>query len=135
MKKWKIKLSKYGISASRYDELKAFCKQYPEWKEYLRNEVGQPQSPIISDMPKSPNSNPDKILNLVSRRVEFETKAKLVEDTAREADPEFWECLIKNICFNSSITCLQMMDGMPLSQNAFYNKRRYFFYLLDQRKT
>ena len=135
MRKWKLKLKEYGISSARYDELSAFCKQYPEWKEFVLNEIGQPQSPIISDMPKSPNSNPDKILNLVAKRMDYQKKIDLIESTARETDEEFMDYLIDNICFGTNITYLQMRKNMPLSQNSFYNKRRYFFYLLDQKKS
>lgn len=134
MRKWKLKLRDYGISSARYDELSAFCKQYPEWKEFVVNENGTPQSPIMSDMPKSPNSNPDKILNLAIKRVECEKKIELIESTAREADEEFMDYLIDNICYGTNVTYLQMRRNMPLSQNAFYSKRRYFFYLLDQKK-
>lgn len=33
----RLNLEKYGISQQRYAEMRAFCLQYPEWKERLRD--------------------------------------------------------------------------------------------------
>lgn len=34
--KRRLNLQRYGISENRYDELKAFCRQYPEWQQKIR---------------------------------------------------------------------------------------------------
>ena len=38
-KKIDIKLENYGITKNRALELQYFCRQYPEWKRFLRDNV------------------------------------------------------------------------------------------------
>jgi len=65
---------------------------------------------------------------------ELSSKVSLIENTAKEADPEFWEFIIESACYEAPAIYLITKKGMPLSKTAFYNRRQYFFYLLDQKK-
>lgn len=134
MNKRKLKLVNYGISGHRYKELCGFCEQYPEWKEELRYKVDTVKSKQITDMPLSPHNNSDVTSDLVIRRIEIAKKVKLIEDTALEADSYMFPFLISHICYGASVTYLKLHDGMPMSERAFYDLRRYFFYLLDKNK-
>lgn len=134
MNKRELRLDKYGISNKRYKELCGFCEQYPEWKQFLENKNGEPGSPKITDMPKAPLHNSDTVGDLAVRRVELEKKCKIVEDTAKKADPEYWKQLIEAVCYEVSVTYLQQNRSYYMSKSAFYERRRYFFYLLDKEK-
>lgn len=132
--KRELKLEKYGISGKRYKELCGFCEQYPEWQEELLSKSDTLQSVEITDMPIPPHGNSDKTGNLAIRRVELKKKCEIVEKTAKEANEELYQFLIKGICYGVSYNYLLAFDGIPMSRSSYYELRRYFFYLLDKNK-
>ena len=134
MNKRELKLEKFGISSKRYKELCGLCEQYPEWKRELENSSFL-KAVQYSDMPKSPNvgtSNPTEEMALRNERLL--ANCMLIEETAKEADNEFWEFLIRSACYEDSINYLQTVMGLYMSKSEFYRKRRYFFYLLNKKK-
>lgn len=136
MNKRKLKLDKHGISSKRYKELCGFCEQYPDWKK----EIAKAESSVLegvqySDMPKSPNmGTSDTTGNIATKLAEYKSKCELIEKVAKEADAEYWEAIIKSICYEVPINFLIGYEHMPISQASFYDRRRYFFYLLDKEK-
>ena len=132
MNKRDLNLKKYGISGKRYKELCGFCEQYPEWKEELRNYSflkgkdldGMPRGSVCGD---STAESAIRIEKLLSR-------CSLVEKTARLADEDMWQFIIKAVCYNVPLSYLQTQENMHISRNAFYERRRYFFFLLDKEK-
>ena len=134
MNKKALKLDKYGISNKRYKELCGFCEQYPEWKDAIKN-ASFLRGVEYSDMPHSPNtgtSNPTQ--SLAIRLQAASEKCKLIEEVAHAADEEFWLHIIKSVCYGTSVESMRAFDGLNISNSAFYDRRRYFFYLLDQKK-
>lgn len=133
MNKRNLRFEKYGISSKRYKELCGFCEQYPEWKKEL-NQYSFITGVQYSDMPKSPNvGTSDTTSNMAVRRQMLTSKIDLIEKTAKEADKENWEFIILSACYEYSVTFLQM-NGMYIGKSAFYERRRYFFYLLDKKR-
>lgn len=134
MNKRELKLEKYGISSKRYKELCGFCEQYPEWKRELEN-YSFMKGIEYSDMPKSPNVGQSKPTEEMAIRIEkILSNCMLIEETAKAADKDIWEFLIRSACYEESINYLQTVRGLYISKSVFYRKRRYFFYLLDCRK-
>ena len=133
MNKRDLNLRKYGISGKRYKELCGFCEQYPEWKEEIKNFsfVGGQE---YSDMPRNPNHEYDSTAENAMKIEKLMSKCNLVEEAAKAVDGDMWEFIIKAVCYNVPISYLQMQEGMCMSQSVFYDRRRYFFYLLDKRK-
>ena len=134
MNKRNLRLEKYDISSKRYKELCGFCEQYPEWQDYLLLNANSLKSPKLSDMPSSPNVNGDETSNIAIKCCDYESKCNLIERVAKEASPEFWHYIIKSVCYEVSLRYLLAYEHMPLSKSAFYERRRYFFYLLDKEK-
>ena len=135
MNKRNLKLEKYGISKHRYMELMGFCRQYPEWKQALQ-EITYIRGKEHYASPKPTNYNVgDPVGNSVIRKTILETKIKLIEDAAKETDKDLYEYIIKGVCYNVPITYLEMIEGMPCGKSAYFEKRRYFFYLLDKAKS
>lgn len=126
-------LEKYGISGKRYKELAGFCEQYPEWINELKYKNDTVKSVEITDMPIY-HSNSDSTGNLAMRRAELQKKCELVEQTAIQASADLYQYLIKSVCYEVPVTYLITCEDMPLGKSAFYELRRYFFYLLDQNK-
>lgn len=134
MNKKALKLDKYGISNKRYKELCGFCEQYPEWKEAIKD-TSFIRGVDYSDMPHSPNTGTSNPTQQMAVRLEnIDRKCHLIEEVAKEADAEFWTQIIKSVCYGVSVEYMSQFDGLHISKSAFYDRRRYFFYLLDQKK-
>lgn len=135
MNKRELKLEKYGISSKRYKELCGFCEQYPEWVDELNYKNDTVGSKEITGMPIPPHNTSDQTGNLAIRRVELQKKCELIEQTAIQANSDLYQYIIKSVCYEHPFWYLQDIMGMPCSQRAFYDARRYFFYLLNKNKT
>ncbi len=134
MNKRTLRLEKYGISGKRYKELCGFCEQYPEWKKKAKDRVFV-RSPKLDGMPKAPNggfSNPTEELAFMA--TEAEKNCEFIEGVARLVSPELWEFIIKSVCYEVPINYLITVEDLPLSKSAFYELRRYFFFVLDSEK-
>ena len=122
---------RYNISGHRFWQLYHFCLQYNEWKDELKFQNDTVRSMQISDMPGAKTvGNPTE--NLAQRRVLLSDQCKLIEDTAKEADPEIWEYILKGVtCENASYNYLRQIMNIPCGKNYYYEKRRKFYFLLS----
>lgn len=60
---------------------------------------------------------------------------EMVEQTAMDADPEIYQYLIKAVTDeNVTYRYLEMVMGIPCGRKMYYDRRRKFYWLLDQRK-
>lgn len=109
MNKRILKLEDYGISNKRFKELSGFCEQYPEWLKKIENEKDKDKRELLL------------------------RKITLIEETARKAEKDLSEYIIKSVCFERPLKYLICVDEMPCSRSSFYDARRYFFYLLDKK--
>ena len=134
MNKRTLRLEKYGISGKRYKELCGFCEQYPEWKARIKERTIL-KSPSLDGLPKNPNRGMnDPTATYAMQTTDAERKCEFIESVAKMASADLWEFLIKSVCYELPITYLITVEDMPLEKSAFYELRRYFFYLLDQEK-
>lgn len=134
MNKRNLRLDKYGISNKRYKELCGFCEQYPEWLSELENETNTVQSAGIMEIPAFFSGIGDQTSALAIRRTELQKKCELIEGTAFQASEDLCQYIIRSVCYEEPFWYLRDIKGMPCSQKSFYDRRRYFFYLLDQNK-
>lgn len=133
MNKRTMGYEKYGISKKRYKELSGFCEQYPEWKKELEMKDSTLKSPQLTGMPVT-HSNADVTGELAVRRATLEEKCRLIEDTAKEASEELKSYIIKSVCYELTFPQLQLSEGIPCGHAAFYDARKYFFYLLNKKR-
>lgn len=135
MNKRNLRLEKYGISGKRYKELCGFCEQYPEWKQAIKFNTDTLHSPEITDMPLAPHDNMDDATSrLAIKRAYMSQCVDLVDNTAKQAGGDLSKYIILSVCYETNVTALRHIHGMPLEKSAFYELRRYFFYLLDKNK-
>lgn len=128
VKKRDMKLSDYNISRAKYNELKYFCMQYEEKKQELHKGYGL--GAVVNDgMPKGnlPGSPTER---MAVRNVMLQQDIELIEQTALEADQEIYQWLIKNVTEGIPYEWL----NVPAGRRQFYEARRYFFYLLAQKR-
>lgn len=127
-KKRDMKLGDYNISRARYNELKYFCIQYEEKKRELHKSYGL--GAVVNDgMPKG-NLPGNPTERAAIRNVMLQRDIELIEQTAMEADSEIYRWLIKNVTEEISYEWL----NVPIGRRQFYESRRYFFYLLAQKR-
>lgn len=129
IKKREMKLSDYHITIDKYNELKYFCKQYDEKKRELHKNYGL-ESAANDGLPKgnTPGNPTEKtaIKNMMLQR-----DIELIEQTVMEADATIYKWLLKNVTQGISY---EYLNGVPKNRTDFYCSRRYFFYLLSQKK-
>lgn len=124
---------KYNITKHRFAELYHFCMQYPEWKDELNYKTDNINSIDISDMPVNHN-NVSNVEKLALRRLQLESKCKIIEQTAIEADPELYQYILKAVTNEGiSYNYLKMIMNIPCGKKMWYDRRRKFYYLLSQK--
>ena len=134
MNKRDLRLDKYGISKKRYKELCGFCEQYPEWKAEIKN-YSFVKGISYSQVPKSITNGFHSTTEDAAIRIEkYLENVNLIEEVAKAVDEKYWTYLIKFICYGVPTVYLNKVEDLPLSQSVLYDRRRYFFYLLDKKK-
>ena len=123
-----MKLSDYNISRAKYNELKYFCIQYVEKKQKLESAYGL-RATVNDGMPKG-NLSGDTTAQEAIRNVMLQEDLRLIEETAKKAAPEIHKRILKNV---TEETPYEWMD-VPVGRRQFYEYRRYFFYLLAQKR-
>ena len=123
-----MKLSDYNVSMAKYNELKYFCIQYEEKKRALANGYGISAAPV-DGMPRTRAFGRPTEERAI-RNAMLEDDIKLIEETAKEASSELYTWLMKNV---TEEVPYEWMD-VPAGRRQFYESRRYFFYLLAQKR-
>ena len=126
-------LKKYNISPHRFAELRHHCLQYNEWKDELKYKCDTVKSIEITDMPITHGSS-DATQALSIRRAELSSKCEIIEQTAKEADLDLWEYILKAVT-NENVTYnyLFMTCNIPCGKKMYYDRRRKFYWLLSQK--
>lgn len=128
VRKRDMKLSDYNISRAKYNELKYFCMQYEEKKREIHNSYGL--GAVVSDgMPKG-NMPGNPTERAAIRNAMLQNDVELIEQTALEADSAIYQWLMKNVTEGIPYEWL----NVPTGRRQFYEARRYFFYLLSQKR-
>lgn len=125
---------KYNISNYRFRELYYFCLQYEEWKEQLKDKRNPLKAMQMSGMPTSGNpGNPTESAAIIC--AELSMKCNMIEQAAKEADPELWEYIIFAVTHeNITFHFLKLQKKIPCERDRYYNSRRKFYYHLDKLK-
>lgn len=123
--------SKYYIDKHRHYELKHFCLQYPIWKRtYAALLDLSIASSYMTGMPSGGGLS-DTTAKSAVRRTYYADKIKLVEETAKEADPYLYEYILKAVTEGLSYTYLRTILEIPCGRDMFYDRYRKFFWLLS----
>lgn len=128
IRKRDMKLSDYNISRAKYNELKYFCMQYEEKKREIHNSYG-PGAVVSDGMPKG-NLPGNAVERVAIRNAMLQKDVELIEQTAMEADPDIYQWLLRNVTEGIPYEWL----NVPAGRRQFYESRRYFFYLLSQKR-
>ena len=133
MNKRKLKFEDLEISDKRYKELCGFCEQYPEWKSKLGSMSFVKGVNYDSTKPSN-HDNSDTTASHALKALALKRKVDLIESCAKVAGGDFARFIIRSACYEESYEYLSGIKKLHISRSAFYEKRRYFFYLLDLEK-
>ncbi len=126
-----LSLSEYGISKTRYRELKNFCLQYNDWKKELANMPPDTVKAANKELPCSTGATFDSTSSLVARREFLQRKCERVEQAALAASGDLYQHIIKGVTNDYTYDWLRHM-GLPCSRATYYRLRRKFFYYLSK---
>lgn len=126
------KKNRYWLSKHRYYELKHFCLQYPEWKTMYLS-LSEPYHTTIDPSGVSGGSIEwvDSTAKMVLKREYYLSKMKIVEETARMADPTIAQYLFRGVTTDVGYVYLRNVMEMPCGKDMYYDRYRRFFWLLD----
>ena len=126
----------WEISKERYLELRAFCRQYPDWKVEAASMLGV-SGAGLDDMPHGTDPG-DPVFRTVERREKMMGKIDLVERCAVAIDGGKWfQALILNVAIGKPWEVIRDLHPEMLKNNqrsSFFKARRMFFNLLDKEK-
>ena len=127
----------WEISKERYLELKAFCRQYPQWKVEADSLLGVSGARMEATPHGSEPGDPTG--RAVERREILVDKMAMVERCAAAVDRGLWfQALIFNVCIGTSWEVIRDLHPEILKtsdRTKFFKARRMFFNLLDKEKS
>ena len=118
------KKSKYYISDFRRKELKYFCLQYKEWKEYLKDYY----------LRYGTNEFSDPTAEEAMLRTIYISNIDLINEISKIAGGEIWEYLFKAVTEDLSFVNLKTLHNIPCSKDYYYERYHKFWYLLSQKE-
>ena len=146
MRNYRINMSMWGISKWAYEELKAFCRQYPEKKaeaaallgirstdhvvEYTVGE-GKKRQTFGTVLPRG-NSTSNPVEDTIMKRLRLLEDCDLIDRVAADTDGGNWaEALILNCCYGKGYELIDPAILPTSRRNAFFQARREFFWRLN----
>lgn len=146
MREYRINVSMWGISRWAYEELKAFCRQYPEKKAEANALLGIRASSHVEEykdgrgntlgtvQPKG-NMTSNPVEDVIIKRMRLLEDCDLIDRVAAETDGGAWkEALILNCCYGKGYEYIDRAIIQTSRRNAFFRARREFFYRLQEAK-
>jgi len=130
---------KYKISDHAYWELYHFCLRYWEFKRKI-DEITQSGGGSGSIAYAETNGRySDPTANKALKRASLARNCELIEQTALETDGGIYKMLIDNVTTGATYEQIRaIMEAydiqVPCGRQKFYNLRKKFFYLLNQKK-
>jgi len=124
------RLQKAGITPARYEELKAFCRQYQDYKRALR----RARAGIVDRPDKSSGAwhAPDPTGRAAMALADHPAarRVKIMEDCAAAvAEPVTAKALLKSVSEGTGYQPL----AAPVGERQFYIIRQLFYIELDRR--
>lgn len=134
MRKYRLRLVDMGISRYRYDELEAFCRQYPD-KRAQADALADVKSAWNTDGGGGGRENASPVERAAIRRERLLDDCELIEQTAMRIEGGKWyTSLLLNCCYGCPYGRLEP-ETLPTSRReAYFAARRAFFVALDAAK-
>lgn len=142
-------MTPWGISRWAYEELRAFCRQYPEKRKQAdlllglsgRDNIVTVHRSVCGEkvevgevMPRGGGIS-DPTASTAMKRDRFLADCDLIDRVARSVDGGGWEnALILNCCYGTGYEYIDKAVLPTSSRNAYFRARREFFFRLYEEK-
>ena len=133
-KKYRVLSDKNKYSLPKEDYLTAihYALRYPLWIEELRTSADTGKG-ISYDREKVQTSGGyDTTAETAIRLAEVSGKVELIDGIIRNIAPEIENYLRRGVCYGLTFDQLKA-QGMPCERDAYYLRRRHFYYELSKR--
>ena len=146
MREYRINVSMWGISRWAYEELKAFCRQYPEKKAEADALLGVRSSchveeykdrrgNVLGTVQPRGNATSNPVEEAMLKRLRLLEDCDLIDKVAEETDGGKWhKALILNVCYGKGYEYLDQAILPNANRNAFFRARREFFFRLNNER-
>lgn len=124
----------YWIEKHRYHELKYFCLQYPIWKKGYIALDGLSKRPENLERFVKKRKNGDPTARCATARAYYAVRIDMVEQTAKEADEELADYILKGVTEGLSYEGLKARLDIPCSRDTYYDRYRRFFWLMNKKR-
>ena len=130
MRRYRPDYKSIGISIYRFDELLAFCRQYPEKKAEAEMLLGV-GSPSLSGMPHGSGAC-DPVARAAEKRERLLHDCAVIEKCAGIIDDGRYRiAIIQNVCYGRGYEFIK--EYLPtFHRQSFFSARRKFYYLLNK---
>lgn len=134
MRTYRLRLQDMGINRYRYDELRAYCCQYPD-KRATIDALADVKSTWSTDGAGGGAANSSPVEWAVIKRERLVHDCELIEQAAMQVDGGKWyTALLLNCCYGKPYGRLEP-EMLPSSRReAYFAARRKFFVALDALK-
>lgn len=126
--------SRYYLPKHRYYELRHFCLQYKDWRKQLKM-LEAPQTPEFLERFQRSAEPPNPTERIAVTRAMLSENIRVVEDTAKMADPELAKWLLVGVTDGKSFDNLKTVLDIPCERDTYYERYRKFFWLLSKNHT
>lgn len=134
MREYKLRMAQYGISREAYNELLAFCRQYPEKKAKAAAIAGV-SAQRLTGMPGGGGTS-DPVARAAIRRERLLEECGMIEEAARQAqDGAYFDAIMLNCCHRVRYELIDPTILPTAKRNAFFRARREFFWLLWKKRS
>lgn len=140
-------MDKYGITKARYRELYNWCLQYKEWRDKLKYQTDSVKAQEITGMPFWSGIT-NSTLSLAMKKIFLQKECELLEQSIIEAVATIWKednvegnlermfsLMTTAVTEDYRYTYMYQVLEIPCSREEFNNIRRYFYYILSEKKS
>lgn len=120
----------FWIPKAKYLELKRYCEQYPLMEFEYRHFNSQSGTHGLKTF-ETRRSFIDPTANKALQLIEYGNIVDTIEKTAKKAGKDIWTYILMAVTHNLTYEYMRYQAGMPASRAEFYDKKRYFFWLLN----
>ena len=130
MRRYRPDYQSIGISKYRFDELLAYCRQYPEKKAEAETLLGV-SSPSLSGMPHGSGTG-DPVARAAEKRERLLHDCEVIEKCAGMVDGgKYAVAIIQNACYGKGYEFIK--EYLPtFHRESFFTERRKFYFLLNK---
>ena len=123
---------KYKLSKFEFGYAKWFALNYPKWLDQYNALKDSVKAITYDQEVYGKGGISDKTQDFATKRAEIRDKMLKVEHCAFDAGGDIGEYILKSVIYENQTFEDMKALGMPCERTMFYERRRKFYWLLNQ---